>query len=80
MLYWLLDLRYLEIACELLHTRYVNLKFKHDQHNERWGGPHNRVTEEYIDLHLRQNLFSPNVRQQKREENGENGVRTRGLY
>ena len=80
MLYWLMDLRYLALANELMYCRYLNLKGKHEEHNRKYGNTGTRDREEFIDLHLKKAVFSPSLRQQKREENGENGVRTRGLH
>ena len=80
MLYCVMDLRYLAIANEYMHCRYLNLRRKHEEAIRRTAGPRPRDREEYIDLHLRQALFSPSERQLQREENGENGIRTRGLH
>ncbi len=80
MLYWPMDLRYLAIVNPYMYCRYLNLKCKHDEGQRKAGGPFNRDREEFIDLHLRQALFSPSARQLKREEHGENGIRTRGLH
>ena len=80
MIYSIMDLRYLAIANEYMHCRYLNLRCKHDEAIRKTGGPRTRDREEFIDLHLRQALFSPSLRQLQREEDGENGIRTRGLH
>ena len=79
MLYALMDLRYLAIVNPYMYCRYLNLKCKHDE-GQRKSGKGNRDREEFIDLHLRQAIFSPSERQLKREEHGEDGRRTRGLH
>ena len=80
MLYWPMDLRYLAIVNPYMYCRYLNLKSKHDENNRKYGATTTRDREEFIDLHLRQAIFCPSERQLKREENGENGIRTRGLH
>ena len=80
MLYSVMDLRYLALANELMYCRYLSLKCKHEEHNRKYGNINTRDREEFIDLHLWKAVFSPSLRQQQREENGENGFRTRGLH
>ena len=79
MLYWPMDLHYLAIVNPYMYCRYLNLKCKHDE-VVRKTGKGNRDREEFIQLHLRQAVFSPSEKQLKREEHGENGIRTRGLH
>ena len=64
MLYWLMDLRYREIASEFLYHHYLKVKGKQGLCASRKSA----IEREYEDLHLRWEVFDPNVRQLKREE------------
>lgn len=64
MLYWLMDLRYREIASEFLYFHYLKLKGK----QVHWASRERAIEKGYEDLHLRWEVFDPNVKQLKREE------------
>ena len=80
MIYWLMDLRYREIASEWLYCHYLTLRAKEDQVQSRCTGTNSRRAErEYDDLHMRMAIFDPNVKQLKREDGKQALQRTRAI-
>ncbi len=67
MLYWLMDLRYREIASEVLYIHYLNVKAQVEA-ARRLGATPSRAEVEYDELHMRMAIFEPNLKQRKREE------------
>ena len=69
MLYWLMDLRYRQIASEWLYHHYLHkLTQREDVHRRRPSLSARQTETEYDDLHLRMSIFEPNVKQLKKEE------------